>query len=104
GATIFFFTAARRFLSTRTSLFVSAAHALYYPYWRSIQGLWSDPLAVFLICAICSVSPVIFLSREERSARRYTVIAALLLGYLSLAKPLFGYVFTVLILTSVIGL
>ena|ERR1044071_2499835 len=100
AATVFFFLTARRFLSTSLSLLLSATHALYYPYLRSIQGLWSDPLAVLLVCAMCSISPLLFVNTTERSAHRYTFIGSLLLGYLSLTKPLFGYVFTVLILFS----
>jgi hypothetical protein len=103
AATVFFFLAARRFLSARTSLCVSAVHALYYPYWRSIEGLWSEPLAVFLVCGMCGVSSMVFLSPKERPIRRYPFILALFLGYLSLTKPLFGYEITVLILASAIG-
>lgn len=81
-----------KFVSIKIALIFSLFFACYINAYENVSLILPETLAIFLVCSILYVSIKAFSDGGLLKTIKYLLIAGFLIGYLALAKPIFGYV------------
>lgn len=85
-------------LSTyKKALFASLFWALYLNLYEYITKILPETLVSFLICALAYSLTNAF---SSSTPKKYILISGLIIGYLALTKPIFGYVILVILIIT----
>ena len=84
----FAFATARLYVHDRYALMGTALFAAYFPFFRDLGRLLSEPLA----CVLISVWVYLTCKIWMKPRIRFVLIAGIIFGYLCLTKVIFGYV------------
>jgi hypothetical protein len=87
---VYFYKALLFFTKGKTAIWAAYALGLYYPFWRSLDSLSTEPLAFFFVCAFLYFTIKLF--RIEKRSFSSVLWPALCLGGLILTKFFFGNV------------
>lgn len=93
---VFIFKALSQVVSLKTSIVFSLIWAVYPTFYELMAYVLSDVFAVFLISLLLYITIRLFNNKEDRN-KKYLLICGVVLGYLILTKPIFGYVLLCLI-------
>ena len=97
-AVVFFYKALRYYLNPRAAVVVAYIFGLYPPILRYISAIYTEALALLLICGFLYY--FIRLYKDEEKSKTHLIITASFLGLLSLTKVIFAYVIIAAILFS----
>ena len=94
---IFIFKALQHIVSFKSSIIFSLIWALYPNFYEQMLYILPEILASSLIPLIIFTTIKAFKSENLRKVRKYLFIAGFAFGFLTLIKPIFGYVLVFLI-------
>jgi 4-amino-4-deoxy-L-arabinose transferase-like glycosyltransferase len=99
---VLLFKSLRKIVSLRITLICSFFWALYFNLYESILLILPETFTTFLISLLIYCTINVF-KKQETKLNKYVYISGLLIGYIALTKPIFGYVmFTMLIACTIL--
>jgi hypothetical protein len=97
-AVCFFYSSVRSFASEKAALFFAYIFGLFPPFYAEIGLLLTESFTLMLVSLFAMLTVKWFQSVKLQ----YMLSAAIVCGYVALTKVFFGYVITVMLITSVI--
>ena len=94
---IFFFKSLRKITSFRTSIVLSLLWALYPTFYEEMPYILPEVFTSALIPVFLFTTIKSFTVNLKQQRLKYTFLCGIILGYLALTKPIFGYVLMVMI-------
>lgn len=96
---VFLFKSLQTFSNSRVALVVSLFWAFYYNLYETIPLIIAEVFSPFLV-SLLLYSLIQVYTRVGSVRKKYIYLSGIVLGYLSLTKPIFGYVLVVMIIIS----
>jgi len=100
-AVVYFYHSLRLYTSSKYLLPIAYVFGLYPPFLRFLGFLWTETLAVLLICGMtyhfCK------LGQEGVGGRKHELLSGIYLGYLALTRVFFGYVILASLILSALA-
>ena len=99
---ILLFKTSMQLVSFRNSLLISIFWGLYYNSYENLLLIVPETFTAFLICVLTYYLIKLFKQKDLAHQKKYLIFSGVIVGYLALTKPIFGYVITFMLVVGIL--